>query len=645
MATLKGRICSMILSAALVASMCPALALAQGEPQEEGSTGADALSLIAGQIDLSPVTQSSDDEALGAADIELTTQASLNKSVLKRIDGWWHTWGQNPNPPMYKFHDGVADYYSPTNKTYGQDGKYVYTSTAQIKSITAIHDNSLGAGYDIDLGNQNHFRLYNSEPSLLYNYFGPNNTHSGTSSLVRLSSVDFPGISSASVKRLSGSKALDTMDAIVKQGSFKQGGIVVLATIDGYWDALTAAGVAGMANAPVLMTEGNVLSTATANQIKRLKPKTIVICGGPLAVSRTVEKQAINAAGGKATVKRCAGQNAVGTANEVFKQGEKASGGKWAASSKGAFICTSAGYWDALSAAPISYSMHMPIFLTNNANSISKVTIDAMKGKVSGVYIVGGETAISKNVERQLTNNGIKVYKRLWGATAVETSQAIADYFIPKFGLKANKAGFATVNGYWDALSGAALCGLNRSVLLLVSNQNSSTITDFAKNRASKINTAYIFGGNAAINSQTSKALSTWLSYGSAAQKAESYATSSANVKRKRNVDSTKAFIKYYYDRWDPPNKEKGLGTCPVKYTNSSGVGSRISQYRQYYYHFVSVNASATANNTVSYTALFESRRNWDSQAGAYNVKIYTETGTLTFNDSGQITSWTYKVV
>ena len=43
------------------------------------------------------------------------------------------------------------------------------------------------------------------------------------------------------------------MSEIVDAGSFAKGGTVVLASLEGYWDALTAAGIAGLENAPVVM--------------------------------------------------------------------------------------------------------------------------------------------------------------------------------------------------------------------------------------------------------------------------------------------------------------------------------------------------------------------------------------------------------
>jgi collagen triple helix repeat protein/putative cell wall binding repeat protein len=55
-------------------------------------------------------------------------------------------------------------------------------------------------------------------------------------------------------------------------------------------DASIAAGTAGKVGAPVLITNKSSLPSASANAIKRLRPKLVVIVGGPTAISSGVEK-------------------------------------------------------------------------------------------------------------------------------------------------------------------------------------------------------------------------------------------------------------------------------------------------------------------------------------------------------------------
>ncbi len=305
--------------------------------------------------------------------------------------------------------------------------------------------------------------------------------------------------------RLFGPIALDTMKAIVNTGwSGQTGGVVVLTTVDGYWDALTAAGIAGLTKAPVLMSDGATLSDQTRAVIEALKPKTIIACGGTAAVTDEVAEAARAAAGSDAQLIRCWGLTATGTASDVFKKAVSEKLGTWANT---AFVCTNDGYWDALAAAPVSYARAMPIFLTEGAGDISDETINAMKdGGVQGVYIVGGGAAITDDVKTKIEGADITVIDRLWGETAVETSEAVANFGL-KQGMVCSMMGVATTNGYWDALAGAPLCGLNESVIVLAGDAGAHSISGFITENKAAIGSAFVFGGEAAIDPATFDAL------------------------------------------------------------------------------------------------------------------------------------------
>ena len=293
------------------------------------------------------------------------------------------------------------------------------------------------------------------------------------------------------------------MEAIVNASDFPKGGVAVVATFDGYWDALTAAGIAGMADAPVLMTMPDALSSETARLLKSLAPTTVVVCGGEAAVPESVAKQVSEAAGG-AKIVRAAGADAIGTALDIYDKAVEVSDKQW---SNTAFLCTNDGYWDALAAAPVSYAKHMPIFLTEGSSEVTdEMPLKMIGAGIEKVYIVGGEKAVSTSVEAKLSASGIAVGQRLGGATAIETSEAVAEFGI-SLGMSANGLGVATTNGYWDALSGAALCGRLGSVLVLADGPECHSIAGFANEHGADIEGAYVFGGPAAVSEETLSAL------------------------------------------------------------------------------------------------------------------------------------------
>ena len=306
----------------------------------------------------------------------------------------------------------------------------------------------------------------------------------------------------ADATRLAGPIALDTMEQIVDTAAFAPGGTVVLATSDGYWDALTAAGLAGQVNAPILMTDGTELSEQTANQLAKLKPKSIVVCGGRAAISNGVATQAAAAAGGASLV-RCAGEMATDTAVDVFVKTYEITHEEW---EDVAFICTNDGYWDALACAPVSYRLHIPIFLAEGHDELTASTLRTLRNNYDTVYLVGGTAALSEQVEAQLKDAGITVAKRFAGETAVETSTAVAQFGLDQ-GMIPNRMGVATTNGYWDALAGAPLCGKNNTVVVLAGDDSSSSIAGFMRDKATDIANCFVFGGEAAIDPATYDAI------------------------------------------------------------------------------------------------------------------------------------------
>ena len=329
-------------------------------------------------------------------------------------------------------------------------------------------------------------------------------TATGTGNYQGSVSATFPIVKTAATwTRLEGKEALDTMSAVVSAGWKQPCDFVVLTTSEGYWDALTATALAGLVDAPVLMTSRTELSAQTAAQLKRLKPKKIIACGGPSALANPVVKAAGLAAGGALTV-RLYGTTMTDTADAILMGGVEQAGGTW---QRSAFVCTSNGYWDALSVAPLAYTLHIPIVLTESRDGLSQASLAALKGRVDQVYIVGGTSVVSNLVEKQLEGAGIRVARRLWGQTAIDTSVVVADFGVDAFGMTANNMCVATQNGYWDALSGGAFCGRNGAVMVLVDGSDSASIADFVVLRDDSIAHGYVLGGRLAIGDDVLAAL------------------------------------------------------------------------------------------------------------------------------------------
>lgn len=301
-------------------------------------------------------------------------------------------------------------------------------------------------------------------------------------------------VSSVNWKRLAGNGRYDTMKAIVDEGFVQTGGTVVIATGTGFKDALAASGLAGLDDAPVVLTDGKNLSTQARDILTRLRPSKVYVAGGSFVVKDDVLTQIRTATG--VTPRRIAGANSAATSAQLALEGR----GRWKDNT--AIIATNKSFKDALSVAPIAYAKGYPILLADNGKSLSNDVLNALKTLgIKQVIIVGGTGAVSTTVEGQLREINISVRTRLAGENGVKTSAAIATWGIQN-GLSANKMGVATSQNYPDALAGAALCGFNNAVLVLADDK-AMTNTTFPTPYKLSIKTAYVFGGKSAVGDKT----------------------------------------------------------------------------------------------------------------------------------------------
>ena len=298
------------------------------------------------------------------------------------------------------------------------------------------------------------------------------------------------------LRRLWGTTTYDTMETINKMAFPESSHYAVLTTGEGYWDALSASGLAGKLQAPVLLTQVGTLSKQTRSELQRLGVQKIYMCGGVQALSANVEHE-LESLG--ISVQRIAGRSASDTANDIAQQLEP---------TDEAFLATSWGYEDALSVAPYNYANKKPLFLTDYTTGLlDENTLATMKAKgIKRIHIVGGTAVVPKAVEDQLREQGIQL-DRIAGETAYDTSIALAD-FLMKRGMKANNAGVATGWGFADALSGATLCGKNNAIMLLADASNMRAVHDVIAPNKSDITNAYIFGGEKVVASTVYEAIS-----------------------------------------------------------------------------------------------------------------------------------------
>ena len=301
------------------------------------------------------------------------------------------------------------------------------------------------------------------------------------------------GTKQATWERLWGPVALDTMQAIVAKTPYL-GKVAIIATMNGHWDALSASSLAGAYHAPVLLTDSKVLSKQTQAELKRLGITQAFICGGTSAISTSVERQvrALNI-----STTRVEGDTAIETAQAIYER----LGGDHSST---CVVATSTSYHDALAISPFSYATVAPVFLCNGANIDAPTLAKIREGRFSRIIIVGGPLAVSRNTQQQLER--IAPVVRLQGQDAYLTSEAIANFEVNQAGFDATQIAISRGDGYWDALSGACLCGSRWMPLILADDISRAAINGYIKDHSSLISIGYVFGGNNAVSDATMNA-------------------------------------------------------------------------------------------------------------------------------------------
>lgn len=296
------------------------------------------------------------------------------------------------------------------------------------------------------------------------------------------------------LQRLAGDTRYDTMGAVVNAANWKTGGTVIVASGGNYPDALAASGLAGTMNAPIILTDGNILSPQAQSQLNQLAPSRIVIAGGASAISNTVMNSLKNIC---PNVQRVAGETRVDTSLNLYREGSG-----WGST---AVLATAGNFADALSISSYAYHMKAPVFLVNTNDLTARQRSALVSGRFSKVIVVGGTNAVSDHVAANAQSITGAQLVRLSGATRYETSEQIARWTMNN-GLSMNGAVYATGANFPDALAAGPLAGKSGSATLLVENANSPAVS-FSAEYKGKVDKAYVVGGTNVVDHITANAI------------------------------------------------------------------------------------------------------------------------------------------
>lgn len=271
---------------------------------------------------------------------------------------------------------------------------------------------------------------------------------------------------------------------------------VIIASGMNFPDALSATGLAGLLDYPILLTDPYSLPGEVGVAIDALKGDrndfTVVISGGTSAVSDTVKNQ-LTALCGSGSVSRLSGGDRFETALQLYTYGRQNS--QWY---DRAIICLGTDFPDALSISPYAFAQKTPVFLTRSDGTLTANTLSAIQsGGFHKILIVGGTGVIPDSIKTTLGSSF--TYERLGGATRYDTSLAVASWSVGKGIVSWNSTGFATGRNYPDALVGGPMQGKKGGVLLLADSGTTNGTIALSTLPSKDIRCVYWYGGTAVV--------------------------------------------------------------------------------------------------------------------------------------------------
>lgn len=300
-----------------------------------------------------------------------------------------------------------------------------------------------------------------------------------------------------------GDTMYETAVAQAKAAYPKGASIAIIAGPGDAWvDALSAAGLAGAIDGPILFSNADSMHPSSLQALEDLGIKKVIIVGGTAAVGVGVERDLRKA--GIDPIERLWGKDCYGTNLAIFEYGERK--GIWGKDL--AILATGTWFGDALSVSPIAFAKKAPIFLVDRSLSLNSSLKAAWeRGARAGIgkttVAVGGPAVVSQSAvdfagKMSKLAGGSGTATWLWGQEQYETSGKIATWAVDSQGFHWNNAAFTTGHLPYDALAGSVLQGKEKSVLLLADSSSSATISTAAGSK-SAISHVRFFGGNQAM--------------------------------------------------------------------------------------------------------------------------------------------------
>jgi subtilisin family serine protease len=296
-------------------------------------------------------------------------------------------------------------------------------------------------------------------------------------------------VSRPDIVRLSGADRFATAAAISK-ATFAPGvPYLFVATGRGFPDALAGGTLAAQLGVPLLLVSPSSIPAPTLNEIKRLKPTTIYVLGGPAVVAETVVQQLkSHDHPTMGSTVRLSGADRYATAAAI-------SHAAFAPGVGTVFVATGANFPDALAGAPASAVIGGPLLLVTTTSTPPATRTELSRLKPKRIVILGGPSVVSSTVAAQLDGFTTGPVSRWSGADRFATASTIATQAFSSAGsvFVANGLGFP------DALAGGPSAGAFGAPLVLTAPGSLPTASRQQLTRLKPVR-VFVLGGPAVVS-------------------------------------------------------------------------------------------------------------------------------------------------
>ncbi|MDQ3688991.1 MAG: cell wall-binding repeat-containing protein [Chloroflexota bacterium] len=294
----------------------------------------------------------------------------------------------------------------------------------------------------------------------------------------------------ARAQRIAGADRYGTA-AAVSAATFAPGaGVAYVATGASFPDALSAGPLAARDRGPVLLVTRGSVPAVTMSELKRLKPKKIIVLGGTSAVSSAVASTLASVA----PVTRIAGADRYDTSARLSAT--------FATGVPVAYVATGANFPDALAGVPAAARGKGPLLLVSPYGIPGPIARELERLKPRRIVILGGTSVVSSATATALDRYTTGSVTRRAGANRYETAVAVSKATFPS----ARVAYVAVGTNFPDALGGGPAAAIAGGPMLLVTRDSIPAVVRSELLRLG-VDRVVILGGTSAISATVASQL------------------------------------------------------------------------------------------------------------------------------------------